>query len=149
MKGEINETLNILIDLEQKMDNLADYYEDIYNSRKRIEHIIDEKVDGMGEAAREAQGIVMEAKEKYLEQLENDGWIPTALRLPDEDERKRNELGVDPGSTFIVVIKGAERPTSLTLLEDDTWEDRLGHKYHVEAWREFPTFVRKTEENNN
>lgn len=136
-------TMNVLLDLEQRLSDLADYYGDLYNRNKRIHHIIDEKADGGEEAAREALGIVMDVKEKYLQQLENDGWVLTSDRLPDEEERKRNELGEDEGSTFIAMIKGATLPIGLTLLENDTWEDQRGIKYHVEAWREFPVFVRK------
>ena len=99
----------------------------------------------MAEAYRDALGVILDAEEKYLERLENDGWILTKDRLPDEYERKRNELGADPGSTFIAMIEGATLPIGLTLLEDDTWEGPGKIKYKVEAWREFPRYNRERE----
>jgi hypothetical protein len=100
--------------------------------------------DAVAEAYREAIKIVDAAKELCVDNLDDRGWNRTVDRLPNEKERKRSFDGVF-GSQFIVLIEGADVPTSLFLTDDNKWTDgRFDHKtgslteYQVSLWREFP-----------
>ena len=141
-----NEKLLIFTELKYLFNELMEHCDDVYNRKKRS-GIIDEKIDGMSEAYQKAISMIEEAENKYLELSENDGWIFTKDRLPDEIERERNALGADPGSTFIAMIKGATLPIGLTLLDDDKWVDQRGIQYPVVAWREFPIYRKELIDN--
>lgn len=65
----------------------------------------------------------------------NDGWIPVEKALPPEPPEYVDDE--DDLEQCIVMIDGAERPTTLRYAGDGTWwED--GTYYPVIAWRPFP-----------
>lgn len=65
----------------------------------------------------------------------NDGWIPVEEALPPEPPEYVDDE--DDLEQCIVMIDGAERPTTLRYAGDGTWwED--GTYYPVIAWRPFP-----------
>ena len=78
----------------------------------------------------------------------NDGWIPVEKALPPEPPEYVDDE--DDLEQCIVMIDGAERPTTLRYAGDGTWwED--GTYYHVIAWRPMPEVYRpadKTERSN-
>lgn len=65
----------------------------------------------------------------------NDGWIPVEKALPPEPPEYVDDE--DDLEQYIVMIDGAERPTTLRYAGDGTWwED--GAYYPVIAWRPLP-----------
>ena len=69
----------------------------------------------------------------------NDGWIPVEKALPPEPPEYVDDE--DDLEQYIVMIDGAERPTTLRYAGDGTWwED--GTYYHVIAWRPMPEVYR-------
>ena len=78
----------------------------------------------------------------------DDGWIPVEKALPPEPPEYVDDE--DDLEQYIVMIDGAERPTTLRYAGDGTWwED--GTYYHVIAWRPMPEVYRpvdKTERSN-
>ena len=69
----------------------------------------------------------------------NDGWIPVEKALPPEPPEYVDDE--DDLGQYIVMIDGAERPTTLRYAGDGTWwED--GAYYHVIAWRPMPEVYR-------
>ena len=66
---------------------------------------------------------------------DNDGWIPVEKELPPEPPEYVDDE--DDLEEYIVMIDGAERPTTLRYAGDGTWwED--GTYYHVIAWCPLP-----------
>ena len=69
----------------------------------------------------------------------NDGWIQVEKALPPEPPECVDDE--DDLEQYIVMIDGAERPTTLRYAGDGTWwED--GTYYHVIAWRPMPEAYR-------
>lgn len=70
-----------------------------------------------------------------------DGWIPCSERLPKEPgDGLKNMVELD---SYIVMIQGAEKPTSLIYAGDGEWYDaETGIFYKVEAWRPYPPAYR-------
>ena len=69
----------------------------------------------------------------------NDGWIQVEKALPPEPPEYVDDE--DDLEQYIVMIDGAERPTTLRYAGDGTWwED--GTYYHVIAWRPMPEVYR-------
>lgn len=67
--------------------------------------------------------------------LDNDGWIPVEDGLPEDPPEYVDDE--DNLEECIVMIDGAERPTTLRYAGDGTWwED--GTYYPVIAWRPLP-----------
>lgn len=72
---------------------------------------------------------------KIIRKHMNDGWIPVGDRLPEEPPEEVDDE--DNLEEYIVMIEGAERPTTLRYAGDGTWwED--GTYYPVIAWRPLP-----------
>ena len=70
----------------------------------------------------------------------NDGWIPVEKALPPEPPEYVDDE--DDLEQYIVMIDGAERPTTLRYAGDGNWwED--GTYYHVIAWRPMPEVYRQ------
>lgn len=65
-------------------------------------------------------------------------WIPTSMKLPPEPDE---EIDMCDLPEYIVMIKGAELPTSLTYVGKNTWA-RIGLRsdeyYSVAAWIPMP-----------
>ena len=92
---------------------------------------IDEKVTDLCYGLNIAKDIIR----KHI----NDGWIPVEKALPPEPPEYVDDE--DNLEQYIVMIDGAERPTTLRYAGDGTWwED--GTYYHVIAWRPMPEVYR-------
>lgn len=88
---------------------------------------IDEKVTDLCYGLNRAKDIIR----KHM----NDGWIPVNDQLPEEPPEEVDDE--DNLEEYIVMIEGAERPTTLRYAGDGTWwED--GTYYPVIAWRPLP-----------
>lgn len=87
----------------------------------------DEYNAGIKDMAKMAKKIIR----KYM----NDGWIPVEDQLPEEPPEEVDDE--DNLEEYIVMIEGAERPTTLRYAGNGTWwED--GTYYPVIAWRPLP-----------
>ena len=79
--------------------------------------------------------VLLDDIEKIIHKHMNDGWIPVEKALPPEPPEYVDDE--DDLKQYIVMIDGAERPTTLRYAGDGTWwED--GTYYHVIAWRPLP-----------
>lgn len=65
-------------------------------------------------------------------------WIPCSDRLPNECEFKKAYLRKKYIAEFIVMIKGATRPTTLYFRKTGIWVDEDGIPYDVIAWMPLP-----------
>ena len=68
-------------------------------------------------------------------------WIPVEERLPNEEEFEKNYCRNHWGAEFIVMIKGANRPTSL-YYKEGVWFDDDNNDYDVIAWQPLPEYPR-------
>lgn len=64
-------------------------------------------------------------------------WIPTTERLPSHEEWLRAYCRNVYDSEFIVMIKGADKPTTL-FFRQGFWRDMEGNFYEVVAWMNMP-----------
>ena len=62
-------------------------------------------------------------------------WIPVSERLPDEEEFVNAYLRIRYAAEFIVMIKGANRPTTLYFTRNGEWVDEKRDTYDVIAWQ--------------
>lgn len=102
---------------------------------KEIDDAIEDYSGGSADNA--FQGFVKGLKraKKIICKHMNDGWIPVNVRLPEEPPEYVDDE--DNLEECIVMIDGAERPTTLRYAGDGTWwED--GTYYPVIAWRPLP-----------
>ena len=65
-------------------------------------------------------------------------WIPVSERLPDEEEFVNAYLRIRYAAEFIVMIKGANRPTTLYFTRNGEWVDEKRDTYDVIAWQPLP-----------
>lgn len=82
---------------------------------------------------------ICESKDKRIKELEEKlqgKWIPCSKRLPEYDEEFSKENHWD--KEYLVMIKGAIRPTSLYFSRHGLWFDELSSEYNVVAWMEMP-----------
>ena len=97
----------------------------------KLDQVANDTAEAFIEAYKECQDIIR----KYM----NDGWIPVEKALPPEPPEYVDDE--DDLEQYIVMIDGAERPTTLRYAGDGTWwED--GTYYHVIAWRPMPEVYR-------
>lgn len=80
-----------------------------------------------------AKEIVNEVAEEY-----NNGWIPCSERLPNKEEFLKAYIRNKYGAEFIVMIEGANRPTTLYLTSDGLWVDDCRNAHEVIAWKPLP-----------
>lgn len=73
------------------------------------------------------------------------GWIPVNERLPNEDEFIKSYRRNKYAAEFIVMIKGANRPTTLYFTHDGWWTDNMKDRYDVTAWMPLPEPYREVE----
>ena len=79
--------------------------------------------------------VLLDCVEDIIRKHMNDGWIPVEKALPPEPPEYVDDE--DDLEQYIVMIEGAERPTTLRYAGDGTWwED--GTYYPVIAWRPLP-----------
>ena len=76
----------------------------------------------------------------------SNGWIPVSERLPNEDEFIKSYRRNKYAAEFIVMIKGANRPTTLYFTHDGRWTDNMKDRYDVTAWMPLPEPYRESEE---
>lgn len=74
-------------------------------------------------------------------------WIPVSERLPNEDEFIKSYRRNKYAAEFIVMIKGANRPTTLYFTHDGRWTDNMKDRYDVTAWMPLPEPYRESEDN--
>ena len=72
------------------------------------------------------------------EESKNGGWIPCSERMPSEEEMKKAYCRNKYGSEFIVMIEGANRPTTLYRTLDGFWVDDCRNVHEVIAWQPLP-----------
>ena len=89
--------------------------------------------EGAEVALTEAMLIVQEVAGEY-----NGGWIPCSERLPSEEEFIKSYIRKMYGAEFIVMIEGANKPTTLYYTLDGMWKDDHGEFYKVIAWQLLP-----------
>lgn len=73
-------------------------------------------------------------------------WIPVSERLPNEDEFIKSYRRNKYAAEFIVMIKGANRPTTLYFTHDGWWTDNMKDRYDVTAWMPLPEPYLESEE---
>lgn len=64
-------------------------------------------------------------------------WIPVEERLPNEEEFEKYYCRNHYAAEFIVMIKGANKPTSL-YYKEGVWFDDNNNDYDVIAWMPLP-----------
>ena len=64
-------------------------------------------------------------------------WIPVEERLPNEEEFEKYYCRNHYAAEFIVMIKGANKPTSL-YYKEGVWFDDNNNDYDVIAWQPLP-----------
>lgn len=89
------------------------------------------------DAIKFAYGSAKEIVQKVAEEY-NDGWIPCSERLPSKEEFIKSYIGKMYGAEFIVMIEGANRPTTLYYTLDGMWKNDYGEFHKVIAWRLLP-----------
>lgn len=99
-------------------DGLAEIYDDTYDITIHCESL-DEQ----------------ETVSKMLGRLQ--GWIPVEERLPNEEEFREAYCRNAYAAEFLVMIKGATRPTTLYFREG-CWFDSERNYYDVIAWMPLP-----------
>lgn len=98
-----------------------------YENRHTLHH--DEWNVGIDQAIE----IVNKMDEEY-----NNGWIPCSERLPNKEEFLKAYIRNKYGAEFIVMIEGANRPTTLYLTSDGLWVDDCRNVHEVIAWKPLP-----------
>ena len=100
-----------------------------------LDDIIKDKPKELGQliAYDNSIKIVQEVAEEY-----NGGWIPCSERLPSKEEFIKSYIGKMYGAEFIVMIEGANRPTTLYYTLDGMWKDDYGEFHKVIAWQLLP-----------
>lgn len=92
--------------------------------------------------------IIAERLANY-EQVEKHGsygkWIPVSERLPNEYEFIKSYRRNKYAAEFIVMIKGANRPTTLYFTHNGWWTDNMKDRYDVTAWMPLPEPYRESE----
>ena len=76
----------------------------------------------------------VDAIEMGIHVLKETQWIPCSERLPEVPEGTDD----DECPEFNVMIKGANRATTLRCAPDGTWFDEFGHVYPVIFWQPLP-----------
>lgn len=100
----------------------------------QLEKVLEEiDVKIAGSMGKKREGL-LEAQDIIRKHM-NDGWISVEKALPPEPPEYVDDE--DDLEQYIVMIDGAERPTTLRYAGDGTWwED--GTYYHVIAWQPHP-----------
>ena len=70
----------------------------------------------------------------HMDEVADDSWIPVSERLPEVPEGTED----DDCPEFNVMIKGADKATTLKYAPDGTWFDDFGEVYNVIAWQPLP-----------
>ena len=74
----------------------------------------------------------------FEEQPKVGEWIPVSERLPNKEEFINAYLRKKCVAEFIVMIKGANKPTTLYFTRNGKWVDEERNAYDVIAWQQLP-----------
>lgn len=97
----------------------------------KLDEIANDTAEAFLIAYQECEEIVR----KYAEgDAEGSGWILVGEQLPEVPEGTEDDYCPE----FNVIIKGAEKATTLKYAPDGTWFDDIGEVYVVTAWRPLP-----------
>lgn len=94
------------------------------NNQQAIDRLVKHLEWGWSEETVDAIGMGIHA-------LKETEWIPCSERLPEGTDD-------DECPEFNVMIKGANRATTLRCAPDGTWFDEFGHVYPVIFWQPLP-----------
>ena len=121
------------------------YRDDAIKALRKLGHevVVIDKVCSLG-VAQEFIDVIRELPSADRPQE----WIPCSERLPNEREWIRSYVRSKRASEFIVMIKGANRPTTLYLSKDHYWFDDNNDFYEVVAWMPLPD-TRSGQDNEN
>lgn len=97
------------------------------NNQQAIDRLVKHLEWGWSEETVDAIGMGIHA-------LKETEWIPCSERLPEVPEGTDD----DECPEFNVMIKGANRATTLRCAPDGTWFDEFGHVYPVIFWQPLP-----------
>lgn len=97
------------------------------NNQQAIDRLVKHLEWGWSEETVDAIGMGIHA-------LKETQWIPCSERLPEVPEGTDD----DECPEFNVMIKGANRATTLRCAPDGTWFDEFGHVYPVIFWQPLP-----------
>lgn len=126
----MNTLEKILKEMDKKRESLIDKSDD-EPELCDVEDWYDEGVDsGKIKAYCDAADIVR----SHMDEITKDDWIPVSERLPEVPEGTED----DDCPEFNVMIKGADKATTLKYSPDGTWFDDSGEVYNVEAWKPLP-----------
>lgn len=89
------------------------------------------------DAIRYSFGAAIDAVKVVVAEY-NNGWIPCSGRFPSKEEFKEAYCRNKYGAVFIVMIEGANRPTTLYLTSDGLWVDDCRNVHEVLAWQPLP-----------
>lgn len=97
-----------------------------------LEKILEEIIEQL-----KAEGCIIDndagnRAEEIIRKHMNDGWIPVEERLPNEEEFIKSYCRNKYAAEFIVMIKGATKPTTL-YYRNGTWADEENNHYNVIA----------------
>ena len=115
-----------MIDEKKLIEEIGEYTISVYGCD--INDIIAFQTNNESEFTYIVQGIC-EAIDFIKEQPKVGEWIPVSERLPNKEELDRY------GAEFIVMIKGANKPTTLYLTRSGKWVDEGYEVYDVIAWQ--------------
>lgn len=121
--------------LEKILEELETLHNKILKD-KFAERVTEQEIDSL----IKAKDIIR----SYMDEIENDGWIPVEERLPEFPEGLADEYCPE----FNVTIKGAERTTTLKYSWDGTWFDDNGNVYNVIAWQPLPAPYKPNKDNS-
>ena len=87
-----------------------------------------------------AAGMVTEIEDiirSHMDEVADDSWIPVSERLPNEREFQEAYCRNHCAAEFLVMIKGATRPTTLYFVNNSWFDEELNY-YKVAAWQPLP-----------
>lgn len=115
-----------MIDEKKLIEEIKEYTISVYGCDTN--DVVAFQTNNENKSAYIVQGIC-EAIDFIKEQPKVGEWIPVSERLPNKEELDRY------GAEFIVMIKGANKPTTLYLTRSGKWVDEGYEVYDVIAWQ--------------
>lgn len=115
-----------MIDEKKLIEEIKEYTISVYGCD--INDVVAFQTNNESKSVYIVQGIC-EAIDFIKEQPKVGEWIPVSERLPNKEELDRY------GAEFIVMIKGANKPTTLYLTRSGKWVDEWYEVYDVIAWQ--------------
>ena len=124
-----------MIDEKKLIEEIGEYTISVYGCD--INDVIAFQTNNESKSAYIVQGIC-EAIDFIKEQPKVGEWIPVSERLPNEEEFINAYLRNKYAAEFIVMIKGANNPTTLYFTRNGKWVDEEWNAYDVIAWQPLP-----------